>query len=108
MGGKARISAQKGCFRIFESFLLMALNVTGRMKEAAVSLRRMLHHLLCDVCEKRLGERRQSTAVTAFLLSCWSTELPLCVYVDGFAESGFSQGQVKGKRTNSLLTGNTA
>lgn len=62
------------------------------MKKVAASLRRMLHHLLCNVCEKSL---RESTAVTAFRLSCGSTELSLCVHEDGFAESGFSQGQVK-------------
>lgn len=90
---KASTSAQKDALRSYECCLLLALNVVDKMKKVAVSLRRMLHHLQCHVCEERLEERRESTAVTAFCLFCGSTELSLCVHVDGFAESRFPKGR---------------
>ena len=66
----------------------MALDVADRVKVAAVSLRRMPHHLLR---EQRLRERGDSIAVAAFLLACGSAELSLRVHVDGFAGSGFPE-----------------
>lgn len=69
----------------------MALSVIDRMKKVAVNLRSILHHL--HHAREELGERRESTAVTAFLLACGSSELSVCVHVDGIAESGFPKGR---------------